>query len=121
MDRFDADFFGISPREAIRVDPQHRLLLEVAWEALEDAGLPADRIAGTAAGVYVASKIFEDQFDRLSSAVYSIEGDWNDPQLAFVKVYDDGKKSKNSGDSRLKDQATKSDDKDSKQQTEPVP
>ena len=39
MDDFDADFFGISPREAVRVDPQHRLLLEVAWEALEDAGL----------------------------------------------------------------------------------
>src|SRR3954470_19196947 len=31
VDRFDADFFGISPREAVRVDPQHRLLLEVAW------------------------------------------------------------------------------------------
>ncbi len=50
---FDADFFGISPREAIRVDPQHRLLLEVAWEALEDAGLPAYRIAQTRAGVYI--------------------------------------------------------------------
>ena len=50
---FDADFFGISPREAIRVDPQHRVLLEVAWEALEDAGLPACRVAQTRTGVYI--------------------------------------------------------------------
>ncbi len=53
VDEFDADFFGISPREAVRVDPQHRLLLEVAWEALEDAGLPAGDLAQTKAGVYV--------------------------------------------------------------------
>ena len=53
IDRFDAAFFGISPREARRIDPQQRLLLEVAWEALEDAGLPADRLAGTATGVFV--------------------------------------------------------------------
>jgi acyl transferase domain-containing protein len=53
VDEFDAEFFGISPREAVRVDPQHRLLLEIAWEALEDAGLPAARIAQTKTGVYV--------------------------------------------------------------------
>ena len=43
VDEFDAEFFGISPREAVRVDPQHRLLLEVAWEALEDAGIAGRR------------------------------------------------------------------------------
>ncbi len=53
VDDFDADFFGISPREAVRVDPQHRLLLEVAWEALEDAGLSAGSVARTRTGVYV--------------------------------------------------------------------
>ena len=36
---FDASFFGISPREAASLDPQHRLLLESSWHALEDAGL----------------------------------------------------------------------------------
>ena len=53
VDEFDAEFFGISPREAIRVDPQHRILLEVSWEALEDAGIVAGDIAQTKAGVYI--------------------------------------------------------------------
>jgi acyl transferase domain-containing protein len=55
MDEFDADFFGISPREAIRVDPQHRLLLEVAWEALEHAGIPPSSLAESRTGVYVGA------------------------------------------------------------------
>jgi acyl transferase domain-containing protein/ubiquinone/menaquinone biosynthesis C-methylase UbiE/acyl carrier protein len=53
VDLFDAEFFGISPREASRISPQQRLLLEVAWEALEDAGLPIDRLAGSATGVFI--------------------------------------------------------------------
>lgn len=44
---FDARFFGISPREARSMDPQHRLLLEVVWEAFEDAGLPPARVAAS--------------------------------------------------------------------------
>ncbi|WP_196806423.1 type I polyketide synthase, partial [Mycobacterium simiae] len=44
---FDADFFGITPREAEAMDPQQRILLEVAWEALEHAGLPPDSLNGT--------------------------------------------------------------------------
>ncbi|MGC3998938.1 MAG: beta-ketoacyl synthase N-terminal-like domain-containing protein [Anaeromyxobacter sp.] len=53
VDRFDAEYFGISPREAATMDPQQRLLLEVAHHALEDAGLPAGRLAGSRTGVYV--------------------------------------------------------------------
>jgi acyl transferase domain-containing protein/acyl carrier protein/NADP-dependent 3-hydroxy acid dehydrogenase YdfG len=53
LDLFDADFFDISPREAILLDPQHRLLLEVGWEALEDAGLPLHSIAGSRTGIFV--------------------------------------------------------------------
>ncbi|HEY9088384.1 MAG TPA: type I polyketide synthase [Anaerolineaceae bacterium] len=54
-DTFDAAFFGLSPREATRMDPQQRLVLEVAYEALEDAGQTRDTLSGTATGVFIAS------------------------------------------------------------------
>ncbi|MFN3937269.1 MAG: type I polyketide synthase, partial [Gemmobacter sp.] len=44
---FDAEFFGLSPKEAAIMDPQHRQFLEVAWEALEDAGHPPEGFAGS--------------------------------------------------------------------------
>ncbi|MBU8897887.1 SDR family NAD(P)-dependent oxidoreductase [Corallococcus sp. M34] len=50
---FDSEFFGLSPREASYVDPQQRLMLEVAWEALEDAGIAPGSLAGSETGVYV--------------------------------------------------------------------
>ncbi|HEY1050693.1 MAG TPA: polyketide synthase, partial [Prosthecobacter sp.] len=53
IDQFDPQFFGISPREAPYVDPQHRLMLETAWEAIEDAGIVLDLEKGTNMGVFV--------------------------------------------------------------------
>ena len=57
---FDASFFGYSPREAKLMDPQHRLFLESAWEALESAGYDPDRypdpiavFAGTSINTYL--------------------------------------------------------------------
>ncbi|WP_437728551.1 SDR family NAD(P)-dependent oxidoreductase [Sorangium sp. So ce861] len=55
VDRFDAAFFGISPREAAHMDPQQRLALEASWEALEDAGIPAAGLAGSATGVFLGA------------------------------------------------------------------
>jgi len=59
IDQFDAPFFGIAPREAARMDPQQRLMLEVAWEALEDGGLPLERVAGQSVAVYVGVSSYE--------------------------------------------------------------
>ena len=60
---FDAAFFGVSAREAASIDPQHRLFLEVAWQALEDAGCLAEAVRGARAGVYVG--ITTDDYAQL--------------------------------------------------------
>ncbi|HEY3909041.1 MAG TPA: beta-ketoacyl synthase N-terminal-like domain-containing protein [Stellaceae bacterium] len=53
VDGFDNDLFGIAAREAEQMDPQHRILLELTWEALEDAAIRPDRLAGAACGVFL--------------------------------------------------------------------
>ncbi|MDQ1739143.1 MAG: neocarzinostatin naphthoate synthase, partial [Pseudonocardiales bacterium] len=55
IEGFDADFFGISPREADFLDPQQRFMLELAWEALADAGVAPLSLRGTDTGVFVAA------------------------------------------------------------------
>ncbi|MFI9503616.1 SDR family NAD(P)-dependent oxidoreductase [Nocardia sp. NPDC052566] len=49
---FDAQFFGITPHEALRIDPQQRLFLETTWEALQDAGIVPETLAGSRTAVY---------------------------------------------------------------------
>ena len=76
IDGFDPAFFGISPREASSLDPQQRILLEVAWEALEDAGYPLEKVAGTRMGVFTgaSSHDYYDIQDLDSLTTHSVTG-----------------------------------------------
>jgi len=62
---FDPTPFGISPREAQQMDPQQRVLLEVVWEAFEDAGIAPSSLAGEDVGVYVGASLVDYQSGAL--------------------------------------------------------
>lgn len=64
VDMFDPHLFGISPREAASLDPQHRLLLEVCWEAIENAGYAPPALKGTQTGCFVG--LDTDDYSKLS-------------------------------------------------------
>ena len=55
IDQFDAEFFDISPREATRTDPQQRILLELSWSCIEDAGYSPSQLSGKEVGVFIGA------------------------------------------------------------------
>ncbi|WP_432069906.1 aminotransferase class I/II-fold pyridoxal phosphate-dependent enzyme [Streptomyces sp. AA1529] len=88
VDEFDARFFGISAREALRMDPQQRMLLEVAWQTFEDAGIAPDRLAGSDTAVVVG--VSSQDYGQLQLAspretdVYAATG--NAPAMAANRL-----------------------------------
>ncbi|MGY4654518.1 mycolipanoate synthase [Mycobacterium sp. URHB0021] len=69
---FDSDFFGMTEREATAIDPQHRLLLEASWDALEHAGLDPASLSQTQTGVFVG--LTHGDYELLSADTGAAEG-----------------------------------------------
>ena len=63
IENFDSTFFGISPKEAVLMDPQQRVTVEVTWEALEDAGIPPNSLAGSNTAVFMG--VNSDDYGKL--------------------------------------------------------
>ncbi len=88
LDEFAAEFFSISPREAARMDPQQRWLLEITWEALEDALCPPSTLRGSSTGVFVG--ISNSDYGYLQQAfIEKIDGYTNSgstPSIASNRI-----------------------------------
>jgi len=85
IDLFDPLFFGIAAREAECMDPQQRILLEVVWEALENALLPASSLAGTKTAVFIGISS-HDYSDRQRGEVSSLQGPGNAQSIAANRI-----------------------------------
>src|SRR6478735_8885300 len=68
---FDSEFFGINEREATAIDPQHRLLLETSWEAMEHAGLTPETMADSLTGVFVG--LTHGDYQLLAADAHAVE------------------------------------------------
>jgi acyl transferase domain-containing protein len=93
LDKFDAAFFGFSPNDASIMDPQHRIFLECAWEALEDAGHAPEEFEGSI-GVYAGSGMNSYMIHNLltnpllvaSAGLFLIRQTGNDKDVLATRV-----------------------------------
>jgi polyketide synthase 5 len=69
---FDLEFFGVGEREATEMDPQHRIVMETSWEAMEHAGLTKDAIADTLTGVFLG--LTHADYQLLAADAHAVEG-----------------------------------------------
>ncbi|XP_068156554.1 fatty acid synthase [Drosophila tropicalis] len=78
LEKFDATFFGVHFKQAHTMDPQTRILIETAYEAVIDAGINPKTLRGTKTGVYVGSCISESEktwfYEKVSSGGFGITG-----------------------------------------------
>ena len=85
---FDCDFFGMTEREAIAIDPQHRLLLETSWDALEHAGIDPSTASGSQTGVFIG--LTHGDYELLAAASEAVEGPYGfsgtNPSFASGRV-----------------------------------
>ncbi|UMB72305.1 sulfolipid-1 biosynthesis phthioceranic/hydroxyphthioceranic acid synthase [Mycobacterium paraterrae] len=78
---FDSEFFGISDREATAIDPQHRLLLETSWEALQHGGVNPASLTGSATGVFVG--LAHDDYTLVTGDAGALEEPYGYTGTAF--------------------------------------
>ncbi len=81
IDKFDAQFFGIAPKEAEKIDPQQRIMLELGWFCIEDAGYSSTQLSGSQVGVFIGVCNYDyDQLqhqDEENVDGHSGTGTWN--------------------------------------------
>lgn len=89
IDLFDYEFFGMSSKEARLMSPYHRMILEVSWEALQDAGYTIDKLDGSNTGVYIGAWERNDYLnfiDNFESQFYTPAIPWNTPSITASRT-----------------------------------
>jgi len=85
---FDCEFFGISEREAINSDPQHRLLLETSWEAMEHSGLTPAVLTDSRTGVFMGQT--HNDYTMIAADANALDGPYgflgNNPSMASGRI-----------------------------------